>query len=471
MNKIVVEPRQPAGFRDYLPDTMIPRQKMIDTIIRVYQQFGFDPLQTPVVEMLEVLTGGDPAFRKQIFLTTVATGDEEALAETAEEMEENISEGTMALRFDLTVALARVVAANAELPMPFNRYQIGDVFRGEKPQAGRFRGFAQCDIDTVGSASLLSDTQIIQVMFACMRALNVWKFQIRVNNRKVLNGLAETIGIISSPERVASVLRILDKLDKISWEEAVAELERQPDNCFDTGAPALTGDQISTIEQFIGISGATDAIISQLFTLFPKKGIGYDGTAELAGIFERLGGLMLPEESVRLDLSIARGLGYYTGPVFETTLTDLPGYGSVFSGGRYDDLVTRFDPSRRVPAVGASIGIDRLFAALTELQKVRTQKTLVEVFIASLDSEFDIDRLKLAESLRQEGINTQVYVGEERLKKQLKLAGRQEIPVTILIGPEEQDKGEVIVRNMRTSTQKSVPIGNACQTVRDLLNS
>src|SRR3989344_3373173 len=343
-----INPELAGGFRDYLPEDMIPRQKMFDTIRDVFERFGFVPLDTPGLEKEEILTGGDPNFRMQIFRAGLRAGDE-----------------GLALRFDLTVPLARVVSAYGEkLEKPFKRYQIGKVWRGEKPQAGRFREFVQFD------------AEIVALIYETLTALGLSRFVIKVNNRKILNGLPSLVGFELTSN--AEVLRIIDKLDKIGWDGVKVELAEKLN---------LSDSQTDKLKQFIDIrSDSQEETLARLAELGADSPNIVEGSNELKEIISHIRSLGIPDRMWRIDLSVARGLGYYTGPVFETTLTDIPEIGSVFSGGRFDDLVARFG-ERSVPATGASVGVDRLFAAMDKLGLVKKEKTVAQVLVLNFDSQ------------------------------------------------------------------------------------
>ena len=448
----MIEPQLASGFRDYLPKDMIPRQKMFDTIRQTFERFGFVPLDTPGIEREEILTGGDPEFKKQIFRTSVGlTG-----------------ESDLALRFDLTVPLARVVAAYPnDLARPFKRYQTGKVWRGERPQSGRFREFVQFDADIVGSKSTMADAEIVSLMYETMTALGFKNFLVRVNNRKVLNGLAAYAGF--SDEKNAAVLRAIDKLDKIQWEGVREELLRAPGDANDPGV-GLTEAQADAIKKFIDIrGGSSKETLDAVAELMKNSPVAEEGIRELREILASVESLGVPEKNWIIDLSIARGLGYYTGPVFETILTDLPSIGSVFSGGRYDDLVSRFG-SANVPATGASVGVDRLFAAMEKLNIVPTETTVTKVMI--LNFEEDCRGLVVAGGveLRRAGIPTEIYLGQEMtLKAQLSFAVKQDIPFVVIIGGEEKQKGTAVVKDLRKREQTDVPIGDLEKTLKDLV--
>lgn len=418
-----IEPTLAGGLRDYLPEDMIPRQDMLDIIREVFERFGFVPLDTPALEKEEILTGGDKEFKKQIFRIK--------------------SSEKLALRFDLTVPLARVVSSRFEIGRPFKRYQMGKVWRGESQQFGRYREFMQCDADIVGASSLMADSEAISLAYETLAALGIRSFIIKINNRKILNGLYEVAGF---PKKLTdAVLRVIDKLDKQSWDKVVGELEG-----LKLGAPS-----IAAIGRFVKIKEMSDAE-----TMFEKSKLALEGISELKAIDKYLEALHVPKDKYTYDFSVARGLGYYTGVVFEAVLTDGSTVGTILAGGRYDGLVERFS-STPVPAVGMSVGIDRLFAALEKLGKIRKQKTLSSVLVLNFDRSCEGEVLKIASDLRRAGIKTDLYLGkEETFKGQFAYGVSHEYPALVIYGSKEKDSGLVQVRDMKAGEQTGVnPVG------------
>lgn len=413
-----IQPELAGGFRDYLPEDMIPRQKMLDTIKTVFERFGFVPLDTPGLEKEEVLTGGDPDFKKQIFRAGLEGGKD-----------------ALALRFDLTVPLARIIAANPGLKKPFKRYQFGRVWRGERQQAGRYREFTQLDADIVGSSSITADAEIISLMYETMTALGFADsdFQIRISDRAILNKLSDIAGFEAA--KTPGVLRMIDKLDKIGWEGVEKEL---------TVAAGLSKEQVKKVRMYI------------------EKG---DEAA-----FVPLAALLdIPKKSYVFDLSVARGLGYYTGIVFETVLTKLPEIGSVFSGGRYDNLVSRFSP-QSIPATGASVGVDRLFVAMEKLGMVKKEKNTAKVCVLNFEPTAEGQCVGVATELRGAGVSTNLYLGDEKtLKGQLAYAVSQEFPVVVIIGGDEEKRGVAQVKDMQKRTQTEVKQTDIVSAVKELL--
>lgn len=443
MSKKEIDISVASGFRDYLPADMIPRQWMLDTIRGVFEKFGFQPLDTSGIEREEVLTGGDPDFDKQIFRSY--TKDRPY---------------GLALRFDLTVPLARVVSLYpGDIQKPFKRYQMGKVWRGEKPQAGRFCEFMQFDADIIGSSRLTSDAEVVSVIYETMKALGVGRFLIRVNNRKILNGLADFAGY--DYLKSEDVMRALDKLDKLDWTGVAKEL---------TDTVGLTEDQIGRLKSFI--DSQTDNqlnTLAQIEELMVDSPDAFEGIQELKRLVYLVDALGVPRDFWSIDLSVARGLGYYTGIVFETVLPDLLSIGSVFSGGRYDNLVEKLGGDR-IPATGASVGVDRLFVALSQLKLLPERKTQTEVIVLNFDPDTEIYNSQVATTLRQNGFNSELYLGKEQaIKGQLTYALKQGIPVVVISGGNERSKNTVQVKDLRNRMQVEVPVSKVVETVRSFL--
>ena len=439
-----VEPRLSRGLRDLLPDQMLARQRMIDTIRGVYESYGFVPLATPAIEFLDVLTGsaGEEA-QQSIFRVTNPEREE------------------LGLRFDLTVPLARVIAQYNDLPRPFRRYQVSPVWRADKPDKGRFREFTQFDLDSVGTVSEIADTEIIAGMCDTLSALDVGGYLVRFSSRAVLNLL---LAYASIPEgQGVDVFRVLDKLDKVGIDKIRLELmQGYKDESGDTiRGVGLSVDQVARIEQFLNIKhDERREVVAQLRSLFENVEQSREQIDVIERISNHLYALGYGDDRVALDLSIARGLAYYTGPVFEAILKEAPQFGSVFGGGRYDGLVMRF-LGEAIPAVGASMGVDRLLAALASLDKLDKRKATARVLVINMDPSLTDDYLQMTWELRRARIPTELYIGmQKRAGKQLQYADQYDIPLAILYGSNEKEQGNVTIKDMTVGREKAKDVGD-----------
>lgn len=426
----LIEPRTLKGFRDYLPEAQIPREWLIDTARRVYRSYGFLPIDTPALEYEEILTGkGGEESDKQMYRF------------------EDHGGRRVALRFDLTVPLARFVAQHSnQLGMPFKRYHIASVWRGENTQRGRYREFMQCDFDTIGTESIASDIETGLVIHDLMRAIGVERFTIRVNNRKILNGMLESIGV---SERGPAVLRAIDKADKIGEDGVMQELTAV------VGIPVKHAAMISRIVFSTPIMTDPDVsvfqadLLNRLVEAAPRSPTYERGVEELVATLDGMRRAGVASEHLKADLSIARGLDYYTGTIFETYLDDLPKIGSVCSGGRYDDLANLYT-KERLPGIGASLGLDRLLTALEELGKLPTSRATAPVFLAWFDETRLGDYLAFAAKLRAAGIGVELYPEPRKLKAQLQYADRRGFPFAIVIGSDEWQSGTCQVKSLKS---------------------
>jgi histidyl-tRNA synthetase len=439
MSKIT--PRTLKGFRDFLPETMMPREALMETARRVYRSYGFAPIDTPALEYLEILTGkGSEETDKQLYRF------------------EDHGGRAVGLRFDLTVPLARFAAQHiGELGTPFKRYHIGPVWRGENTQRGRFREFVQCDFDTIGTLSVVADIETVLVVHDLLRAIGLERFTIHVNDRRVLSGLLEKLGLV---DRSAAILRALDKLEKIGREKVTAEMEA-------SGATRGQCEQVLSLAQ---VTGTNREIVERLGTLVAGSQSGTDGVERLHDVFRGVAAAGATEERVRIAPSIARGLDYYTGTVLETTLDDLPGIGSVASGGRYDNLVEVY-AAQQLPGIGASLGLDRLLAAMEELGMVEAIRTPADVLVAYFAKACLADYLKLAADVRAAGIAVEVYPEPKKLGKQLQYADRQGHRVALIAGENELAAGTCQVKDLTRSESVTVPLAGVVETLRNLLGA
>ena len=423
-----IKPELGSGFRDYGSGDAILRQRLLEKIRKTFEDFGFDPMETPAVERTEVLLGGEKESGKIIFNVR---GSKEKKSD-------------LSLRFDLTVPLARFLAINPEIPKPFKRYQIGNVWRGESPQAGRYREFLQADLDIAGASSTDADAEIIAVIWKTFKNLGLSKFIIKINNRKVLNGLPQYAGF---PEKkLPELLRLVDKKEKIGEEALKKELKK-----------VFKEKVAAKIWEIIAISGDTKTRLIKARETLRGNAAAEEGINELIEIARNLNTAGVLPENWEIDYSVARGLGYYTGSVFETYLTDAKEFGSVASGGRYDFLTVPFT-GQKLPTVGGSIGVDRLYAVFEKLNLLKKKQTSVKVLILNLLPELKKEYLELAQVMRAANINTSFYLGDDRaFQAQLAYAVKKEIPYVVILGENESKRSTVTVKNLVTREQKEIP--------------
>lgn len=436
-NRQFVEPRTLKGFQDLLPEETIPRQRLLRVIESVFERYGYAPLETPALEYLDVLLGaGGEGANKELFRL---------------ESPENES---IALRFDLTVPFARLLAQYPDqLKPPFRRYTIGPVWRADKPGVGRFRQFVQCDIDVAGAATVAADAEIIAVMADIMRSAGATRFVAAVNNRKVIDALLEGSGI-SEAARQKHVLRVIDKLGKIGLDNV--RLELGPGRVDASGDPIpgvkLDTETIDRILGFIAIQAESrTAIAAALEAALPRTKAAHEAILEMRELSEALDALGVDEAHARFDPSLARGLDYYTGPVFEMTLPDAPQFGSVMGGGRYDGLVSRF-MDRPIPCTGMSVGLDRLVAALEYTGCMEKVRTPVQVLVVSMGNVPKTETLKVGAELRAAGLCTETYFASKKkmqMGNQLSHADHYGIPVAVILGEDELAQGVVAVKDLR----------------------
>ena len=424
MRQNITKPSILPGFMELLPSDQIIFNKMIDTIRRNYEKCGFIPLDTPVIEKSEVLLAkGGGETEKQIYRFQKGDSD-------------------LSLRFDLTVPLARYVAQYyPSLTFPFRRYHIGKVFRGERNQKGRFREFYQCDIDIIGNGklSIINDAEIPSVIYSTFKDLGFDAFTIRINNRKILNGFFNELGATNKVD----ILRTLDKIDKIGQSEVESEL----------GNLGMDKEIIRKIMEFIQIKGTNDEKISALKALNIENTLFVEGLEELGKVIQYIRYFNVPEKNFQIDVTIARGLDYYTGTVYETILDDYPGIGSVCSGGRYDNLAEYYT-EQKLPGVGISIGLTRLFYQLREAQIINTKgaSTLSEVLVIPM-GEYVGESIDIAHKLRDKGIIAEVYYEEAKLSKKLTYANKLGISYAIIIGEDEVTNNRFTLKDMVTGEQ------------------
>jgi histidyl-tRNA synthetase len=426
----LIEPRTLKGFRDFLPAAMIPREQLMETARRVYRRYGFSPIDTPTLEYLEILTGkGSEETDRQMYHFTDNGGRK------------------VGMRFDLTVPLARFAAQHIhELGTPFKRYHIAPVWRGETPQAGRFREFVQCDFDTIGTTGVVSDIETALVIHELLQEIGIERFRIRINNRQILTGLLEQLDLKHAS---TAVLRALDKLEKVGADAVRKELSDAN----------INESQIQQIFSFASIRGDAESVLKQLSGQLAGNELAQTGIDRLNTIRGALQAAGVSADHFEIDVSIARGLDYYTGVVFETTLGDLPEIGSVCSGGRYDNLAELFT-KQHLPGIGASLGLDRLLSALEKLGRIPTNPCAADVFIPLFDADRINDYFALAALVRQSGLSAEVYPEPKKLGAQLKYADQRGFKVALVAGSRELDEGIVQIKDLRNKTSADSPWKN-----------
>lgn len=428
MSQKQVKPSILPGFMELLPKEQILFNQMKDIIKENYEKFGFLPIDTPVIEKSEVLLAKSAGeTEKQVYRFEKGSTD-------------------MSLRFDLTVPLARYVAQYySQLEFPFKRYHIGKVYRGERNQKGRFREFYQCDIDIIGNNKLdiINDAEIPAVIYSTFKDLGFDEFTIRINNRKLLGGFFNSLKI----EDITMVLRVIDKLEKIGPEKTKAELKLLE----------IEDENIEKIISFIGINGRNSEIIDKLKVLDVENDLFNEGLEELETVVDYIKIFGVPEDNFKVDLTIARGLDYYTGTVYETFLDNHKDIGSVCSGGRYDDLAS-FYTKQKLPGVGISIGLTRLFYQLRQANIIEPEElSLTKILIIPMDGFLEAG-VKLSNALRSTDINTQVYVEKAKMGKKFNYADKLDIPYAIVIGEEEVKEEVYSFRDMKTGVQEKLSL-------------
>ena len=440
----IIKPRTLSGFMELLPGKQIQFERMAGILRSTYASYGFAPLDTPIIEDAQILLAkGGGETEKQIYRFQKGDSD-------------------LALRFDLTVPLAKYVALHAnDLAFPFRRFQISKVYRGERAQRGRFREFYQADIDIIGDGKLdiLNEAEIPAIIYKVFRGFGLTRFQIRVNNRKILNGFYAMNGLA---EKSGEIMRTVDKLDKIGAEKVRAILV---ETC------GLTDAQAEEILKFIAIRGTNGEVLAALEGYAGRNEIFDAGLAELKAVTQNLAAFGVPESNFAVDLTIARGLDYYTGTVYETTLLDHPEIGSVCSGGRYDDLAGYYT-ERKLPGVGISIGLTRLFYVLDEQGLLNSELPCApaDALVLPMGGEAG-PAIALAEALRQEGLRVQLYGEQKKFKQKMAYADRLGVPFAVLLGEDEITAGKCSVKDMRTGEQVTVTPAEAAAHIKQALSA
>lgn len=432
-----VEARTLPGFMELLPKEQILFNQMKEKIQKSYEKFGFLPLDTPIIEMANVLlakAGGET--EKQIYRFQKGDND-------------------LALRFDLTVPLAKYITEYYnELSFPFRRYQIGKVYRGERPQKGRFREFYQCDIDIIGDGelSIINDAEMPSIIYNTIRELGFEDFTICINNRKILNGLFQEL---NQEELSVDIMRIIDKLEKIGEKNVKASLTEL----------GVNEDAIEKIIKFIRIDGTTDEKLQELEKLGFTSELFKQGLQELKQVVTYVRAFGVPDSNFKVDLTIARGLDYYTGTVYETFLNEYREIGSVCSGGRYDNLA-EFYTDRKLPGVGVSIGLTRLFYKLNELNAIEAnKKSMAKLLVLPMTENIE-KVIEIGSAIREAGIPTEIYLEDKKIKAKFKYADRLQIPYVAVIGDDEIANGKIALKDMQTGVQESLNIQEVIEKLK-----
>jgi len=441
------KPSLPRGTRDFGPEQMRKRMFLLDTIRQTFRRYGFQPLETPALENLSVLMGKYGDEGDQLLFKVLNSGDfaggltEADWQEGSRKLTTRISE--KGLRYDLTVPFARYVVMNRHaLPMPFKRYQIQPVWRADRPQRGRYREFVQCDADVVGTDSLLCEAEIVLMLHEALRNLGIQNFTVKINNRKILTGIAEIIG---APGQEGPLAVAIDKIDKIGQEKVVDELRER----------GFSEDAITRLEPMFRFPEDTTAAFAQLRDWLAASETGLKGLAELEEVWQLVGQYGLEEPRMQFDVTLARGLSYYTGAIFEVKANGVQ-IGSISGGGRYDNLTGTFGMPG-LSGVGISLGVDRIYDVMEELNLFPdTQLQSTRVLVVHLDPEARAVGLPLVSQLRAANVPAEVYPDAAKVKKQLDYANQKQIPYVVLIGSEEMQTGLLALKNMVTGEQQKV---------------
>lgn len=453
----IIRPSIPKGTRDFLPEQMLRRQYVINIIKTVFEKYGYQPLETPSIEKLEVLSGkfGEEGEQLMFKILRRGAGIEKVGTQLKEIAITNIRDIVdLGLRYDLTVPLCRVIAMyRNELTFPFKRYQIQPVWRADRPQKGRYREFFQCDADNVGSESMLADAETIAIIYEILLKLGFEKFNIKINNRKILAGIVEYSGL--EKNRGMDVCIAIDKFEKIGIDGVKKELVDRE----------IPGSAINKILPILEISGNPNTVLGQVSALLAKSDIGNEGleeTKELLGYLKLMG---LAEKNYGIDLYLARGLTYYTGPIFESVIEE-PNIGSLTGGGRYDELIGMF-LGENIPATGTTLGIERIIDVMTELKMLPEAKTATKVLVTIFNEETRNASINLVQKLRAADVNAEIYFESGGLKKQFKYADKLGIPNVIVMGPDEMEKNEVSLKNMVSGEQQQMAIEKIVELLKE----
>lgn len=437
---MAVEARLYNGTRDVLPEELIPRNALLHSLVATFEGFGFAPLETPAMEYLDILLGKYGADGEKLIYKLAYKGGE-----------------VLALRYDLTVPLSRMVAMNPELPLPFKRYQVQPVWRADRPQPaqGRFREFIQCDVDTVGTASIAADAENVAVVAAGIRALGLERFEVRINHRRLLRGMVEAAGLARSDE--ANVLRAVDKLDKIGREGVEKEL-------CELG---IAGDAQARLLACMDVTGGPEEMLRRAEQDLGSSEDARIAIRELRELLDYAAALGVDSGRLAIDFHLTRGLDYYTGPIYEVRLLELENFGSLGGGGRYDDLMSIYGGAL-VPATGVSIGLSRVLSALLKLGRLQPRSTPSQALVFRMSDTPMVEVLKLCSELRTAGVPCEPFYEAERLKKQFQLAERKGIPCAVLLGSDEIARGQATLKHLKSGVQETVARADLARRIAEL---
>jgi histidyl-tRNA synthetase len=432
-------PQVLKGMRDFLPDQMLVRQHVIESFRTVFERYGFEPIDTPVIEYLETLTGKYGEDEKLIYHFEDHGGRE------------------VGLRYDLTVPLARFIATHRhELTFPFKRYHIAPVFRADRPQRGRYREFWQCDVDSVGTSSMLADAEAVMVWLDSLAAVNMPNYVVQINHRKLLQSLAAYAGV---PEaQTPTIHRAIDKLDKIGHDGVTEEMLRHQ----------ISPEAAAKVLDLVALSGPATEVLGELRGRLSDIPMALEGIADLEALFAYLAEMSADPQHYTLNLALARGLDYYTGPVFEAQVKE-PSIGSLGGGGRYDGLIGMFT-GEQLPATGSSLGVERIVDVIQELGLVQPRGSVSDVMVTLFNEDLIGASLRMVMALRRASVNAEIYLDARRdLRRQIQYADKRRIPIVAFLGPDEVAQGKVNLRRVATGDQVTVDQADAPAAIRQLL--
>jgi histidyl-tRNA synthetase len=439
-----IKPRLARGMRDFLPQTILKRREILDKFVEIFERYGFLPLETPALEHIEILTG--------------KYGEDERLIYRLEKRSEKESAEDLGLRYDLTVPLARVIAMNQDLVFPFKRYQIQPVWRADRPQKGRFREFYQCDIDIIGTDSIIADCEIIAVLNEALESIGFSKFTIQINHRKILKAIADFAGV--GEEKYTSMCTAIDKFDKKGITGVEEELHKR----------LFVVEQTRKIIDIISIQGSFEEKYKILLESFQNSTEGIAGLNDLKTMFENLEYMNVPMERLQFSLVLARGLDYYTGPIFETVVEE-PKIGALTGGGRYDDLIGVFS-GQKIPATGSSLGLERILTVFDELGIESSALQTVDVIVINSTEELKKNSIEILAQLRKEKIKSEVYYNSKKdLRTQLAYASKKNIPLALILFPDEWKEGKVVIKDLVNRDQIIIPKEVYITAIKKLLNN